>query len=650
MHRLSAADFSALARGLGDRPTLARLRRAETSKNLLLIRAVLTEAAREYPEEYRAAGIPAAREMLVAVQSQAPDTAAEIIALPQVGAWAVDCLGRLRGSGDGGRTLAADLGYFNSLAAAAAIRAARPFRLVIPLYGGALRIPTVGIARFSPPPAEDWTEVVGVRSGAGLVVTSDRDPAALVIPAGDPRGDFPGTRPAAATDGLWTAPPRLRSTVGGLTVDVALDDGDPFLDRYTRSRVSELAPDDLACFRQRFGHAWQLLVQHHPEYAGPIAAGVQTVVLLAADASSERTSATSTTAFGAVALSVPRDDLELAETLVHEFQHLKLCAVLDLVPLLGNGSDRPCYAPWRADPRPAGSLLQGAYAYLGVARFWREHRRAARGDQALRAHVEFARWRSQVPAAVDALVGSGRLTAAGLRFARTMRDQLTEWQTDPVPRPAERLADEISMHHRVRWQLQHVPPDRDMIERLATAWAEAAPARPPADHSGAATAASTPAAGAALGAATAGAAAAQESSPLTRMLALRYLDSARYRRWCETGRLDGYPTGGPDLCPGDIALLHEDAAAAVSSYRRQIVAGQRSPESWVGLALAMHRSSRHVPAARALLERTGVLVALHDRLRALTGSSVDPVELASWLADAETEAAETGPADTGRWP
>lgn len=30
------------------------------------------------------------------------------------------------------------------------------------------------------------------------------------------------------------------------------------------------------------------------------------------------------------------------------------------------------YAPWRDDARPVSGLLQGAYAYLGLSRFWRQ--------------------------------------------------------------------------------------------------------------------------------------------------------------------------------------------------------------------------------------------------------------------------------------
>jgi len=65
--------------------------------------------------------------------------------------------------------------------------------------------------------------------------------------------------------------------------------------------------------------------------------------------------------------------------MVHEFQHSKL------------------WAPWRTDPRPLGGLLQGVYAFLGVADTWRAlAARPALGDLAMR---EFAEAREQVDVA-----------------------------------------------------------------------------------------------------------------------------------------------------------------------------------------------------------------------------------------------------------
>jgi HEXXH motif-containing protein len=54
-------------------------------------------------------------------------------------------------------------------------------------------------------------------------------------------------------------------------------------------------------------------------------------------------------------------------TLVHEFQHSELSVVPDLTRLYDAGPDEFYYAPWRNDPRPFGGLLQGVYAFIGVA-------------------------------------------------------------------------------------------------------------------------------------------------------------------------------------------------------------------------------------------------------------------------------------------
>ena len=82
--------------------------------------------------------------------------------------------------------------------------------------------------------------------------------------------------------------------------------------------------------------------------------------------------------------------------MVHEFQHSKL------------------WAPWRTDPRPLGGLLQGVYAFLGVADTWRAlAARPALGDLAMR---EFAEAREQVDVALGELTGAGALTPAGEVF------------------------------------------------------------------------------------------------------------------------------------------------------------------------------------------------------------------------------------------
>ena len=119
----------------------------------------------------------------------------------------------------------------------------------------------------------------------------------------------------------------------------------------------------------------------------------------------------------------------LALTLVHEFLHVQLGALLDLVPLHGPPSQARYHAPWRPDPRPLDALLQGTYAHLGVCDFWHTERTAAPPDS--RAEQEHTTWYAHTRDAVDTLLGSGELLPPGRRFTEEMRRALVRLREVP---------------------------------------------------------------------------------------------------------------------------------------------------------------------------------------------------------------------------
>jgi uncharacterized protein len=80
-------------------------------------------------------------------------------------------------------------------------------------------------------------------------------------------------------------------------------------------------------------------------------------------------------------------------------------------------------APWRPDLRPLEGLLQGTYAHVAVAEYWRAL--ARQGDP--EAAVEFPRWTRYTAEAVDRLVASGSLTTMGERFAAGMARTVSPW-------------------------------------------------------------------------------------------------------------------------------------------------------------------------------------------------------------------------------
>ncbi|MDX2779815.1 HEXXH motif domain-containing protein, partial [Streptomyces caniscabiei] len=238
-------------------------------------------------------------------------------------------------------------------------------------------------------------------------------------------------------DGMRWHPLRQLSADG---LEVALDDLDPSRDCYGYKPLPRLSEAEFRRWEAMFGEAWQLIRTEYAEYAQGIAAGLTTVTPLAPASSGDDVSATSRHAFGAVGIALPRTAEDLAMLIVHEYQHVKLGAMLDMFDLLDGLDDRRYRVLWRPDARPLDAIVQGAYAHLAVADIWRlrVHRGAAGVGPALyeRSRVEADKWRTAVLDALDTVAGTGSLTALGHRFVRGLRGEAETWggvaETGPI--------------------------------------------------------------------------------------------------------------------------------------------------------------------------------------------------------------------------
>lgn len=88
LHRLSWADFDDLARGAGGAGLVLRLRRAERSRRLLLLRALVEETTK-IPELF--GPLPSSEdawELLARLQEKTPSALDLILAHPYTGTWA----------------------------------------------------------------------------------------------------------------------------------------------------------------------------------------------------------------------------------------------------------------------------------------------------------------------------------------------------------------------------------------------------------------------------------------------------------------------------------------------------------------------------------------------------------------------------------
>jgi uncharacterized protein len=481
---LTSEEFVSLAAGHGSDTAIATLIAGQLAKRQILIWGVVRDA--------RAMGLPVEEpvELLSRVHARAPRTLDEVVAHPQVDAWAADFP----------RTRA--VGYLHALAAAAAIRAGLPFELDVPQASGAVTLPGVGHLA---------------------------DAAARLVFDGD-----------TLSIGGRRAPLRRLRTISLADLDgpvVAIDDVDQYRAVYGVPVARCLADPDR--FVSLWRQAWKLLVADHPRHARATRMMLRSFVPLEPPHDRAEHSASSSRASGAIALAPPRTAASMALLVLHETQHLKLGALLDLIDLDTGDRELRFRAPWRGDPRPIRGLLQGTYAHLGVTEFWRG--RDAR---------QFAYWRAQTSRAAATLADSGALTAEGTRFVDGMRTTLDAWAREAVPTTDRRVADLCGLVNDAAWRLAHRTAPADALAELLSAW-----------HSG--------------------------SAPPTGLEGTQHAGSS-----AEARILAAIRTARPDLSEGDRALLAGDAPTAAGHYARSILAGASANDDWAGLVVALGGSAR----------------------------------------------------------
>jgi uncharacterized protein len=400
-HGVSDTDFRALAAGFGGPAAVAQLADAQRSLRRVLLGAVYQagSAAPAIPDLLKA-GLQAAWTVLTDIDRQQPEAFDSAAAHPYVRVWAVRCLEQLK-TGEPG--LPAMLGHLGAIAAVAAFRAGAQASVTVPVMAGAVHLPTLGRL------------LVGERDTAAVTVAGD----AITIVAGDRRWDLAPSKEHGGPAG-WQPVRRLRAP----GICVALEDTDPYRDCHQWRAAPRLADSELARWQRRFEDAWREIERDHPAYAPAIAAGLSALMPLSAGPPGRDISASARHAFGAVAVALPEDPVTLALLLIHEFQHVKLGAVLDIYDLYDPADGRLFHAPWREDLRPLEGLLQGTYAHLAVTDFWRARQEVTAGAEAEAAGQRFVYWRDHTREAIKTLTGSGSLTPLGERFVSEMRQSV----------------------------------------------------------------------------------------------------------------------------------------------------------------------------------------------------------------------------------
>jgi HEXXH motif-containing protein len=434
VHQLSQADLIALASGRFSGDIIRRLRSAELSKNVLLLEAVRRAAGRSGGRGEDVGLIDSAYEVLQVAQASQPRVVEALFGLPGFGLWAVECLMRLRnGTGQPG-----DLGHLSVFAAVAALRTRQRCRLRLPVRDGIVYLPTLG--------------QVTVPSGGGLSWADYfSDGRCATVARGSWRFRLPSGTFSAPN---WKPARSLAASSDGLEIRLGLEDSDPFLSQLAPSPCP-VSPGLAREWQQRLAGAWKLLTRHHKDVARALAGALTAIVPSSEVERGQPVTATSGWAWGAVLLSLPPDAVAFAEALTHEFHHLVLAAVEDVTALSGAADDDLCYAPWRDDPRPRSALLQGSYAFFGVAGFWLRESRARSGAGQQQAQAELVRRSENVADALSELRGWTGLTPSGRLLVEQLDDEVAGLLAEPVDPGVLAKARQVNADHRARWLNAH---------------------------------------------------------------------------------------------------------------------------------------------------------------------------------------------------
>ncbi|PRP93104.1 hypothetical protein ENSA5_45110 [Enhygromyxa salina] len=176
---------------------------------------------------------------------------------------------------------------------------------------------------------------------------------------------------------------------------------------------------------ETLAHGLELIGRYMPDLRGEIDLYLHQIVPVGYDTRTHL-SASYQEVIGTVYMTLHPQLMTMVEATIHEFQHNKLHAQLELDPLLHNAFHPLYSSPVRPDPRPLQGVLLAVHAFFPVARLYQLMRDA--GHEGTR-QPDFERRYAQIVAGnhegASVLLEHGQPTEIG----RAMIDELRRWDS-----------------------------------------------------------------------------------------------------------------------------------------------------------------------------------------------------------------------------
>lgn len=407
---------------------LAKLCLGQRSKRNLQIAASISLAGSRSVNPIDRSRLNELVTMFEKLDRTAPQALERAIMYPLTGPRIALMLSTLLESDDGDSFLAS-IDTFARIVLSAAIFAEETFEADIPVgVGNVVLFPELGGALFLN--ADEGSYVhASVSAGACVVTTS----------SGSVLLEFDQTLISVIVSNKaeWRLFSRLVAEADGISSSLEVNDVDPFgLYGYANGFPLQILSDETVNeWQEIYQSTWRFLVHHHRSQAIAMSTVLHLVVPQVLPAGFKpTTSATVSESFGSLITAKPVDAASCGETLIHEFHHAKLSAIMDIQQLCSEDSRRLYYAPWREDARPLNGLLQGAYAFMGIATYWNVVRKFSVNETARsRGEYQVAVLRDQVAIALEQVISDERsLSSDGQHFVNGMAKQLAVLQDEKI--------------------------------------------------------------------------------------------------------------------------------------------------------------------------------------------------------------------------
>ncbi|MCL2924775.1 MAG: HEXXH motif-containing putative peptide modification protein [Trichodesmium sp. MAG_R04] len=203
--------------------------------------------------------------------------------------------------------------------------------------------------------------------------------------------------------------------------------------------------------------AWYWIEECSTLLASEILMGIKSLVPVYSHAHDVHISQTFRAIPGVVILSWMSNTSVIVEALVHEYHHHKLNALLNLDPIIAEGTfEEIYYSPWRNDPRPLDGILQGIYVFQAVLDFWDKFLQAdipVLQENRLKKRVY--KLKKQLETALKTLKNHASFSSIGEALIESVEENINQIETEILVADQQLIDMQLKEHQQIWEEKNH---------------------------------------------------------------------------------------------------------------------------------------------------------------------------------------------------